>query len=104
MEEVLFLHFSILIEGQIAKHELHDDVFVRHPSSSLINFLELPIKDLNQVFVSVPVGDFEHIQQFFDLLSSFGIEDVTIFNHVDEKHLLAIFLVVVVGDIVLIVI
>ena len=71
---------------------------------SLINFFELPILNLIQVDIPHPICIFEHAEYLFQLFRVLFVEDIAIFNHVDEEHLMRVVLVMVVGDVVVIVV
>lgn len=104
MEEVVPLHFSVLIKIEIAEHKLHDDILMRHPMRSLINLLKLPILNLIQVEIPHPIRILKHTQYLLQLLRVLFVEDLAIFDHIDEEHLLRVILIVIVGDIVVIVV
>lgn len=75
-----------------------------HSVRSLINFLKLPILNLIQVDISHPVCVFEHAEYLLKLLRVLFVEDVAIFDHIDEEHLMRVVLIMVVGDVVVIVV
>lgn len=75
-----------------------------HSMRSLINLLKLPILNLIQVEIPHPIRILQHTQYLLKLLRVFLIEDLAIFDHIDEEHLLRVGFIVVVGDIVVIVV
>jgi hypothetical protein len=68
-----------------------------------VYFLELPVEDLIDIIHSFPVDGLEHIEQLFKLFGSLLIEDGAVLDHVDQKYLVTVVFIVVVGYIVFIV-
>jgi hypothetical protein len=102
--KLLPLHLPELVEGEIAEHKLHDDILAGNPMRSLVYLLELPVINFVDVLRAYSVDSFNHVDDLLDLFRVLGREDVAVLDDIDEEHLPAVLLAVVVGDIVFVVV